>query len=201
MALPTTRSYGRDYSLVGGEASTALGVTPRLDQPLRYRTAGELGQDPRRPDHQQEAHGPCQPLHQGPCMGYQDQRDIHDDTRQGGDDRADPCHRRRDRPAGDQGRGGRDRPRARKQAPHETNHIHSDLAERLFGPAPKEVAARRRRTVRVSRLLHLLRAHGLLAKIARSHRYRITAKGEALMGTALYVRYKAFPKELQDVPC
>jgi hypothetical protein len=117
VALPTTRSDVRDHSLVGGEASTALGVPPRLDQSLHYRTAGELDQDPRRPDHQQEAHGPRQPLHQGPCMGYQDQRDIHDDTRQGGDDRADPRHRRRDRPAGDQGRGGRDRTRTRKQAP------------------------------------------------------------------------------------
>ena len=72
-----------------------------------------------------------------------------------------------------------------------------DLAERLFGPAPADLNARRRRTTRVCRLLQLLRAHGLLAKIPRSQRYRVTAKGETLMGSALYVRYKAFAKELQ----
>lgn len=74
-----------------------------------------------------------------------------------------------------------------------------DLAERLFGPAPKDPDARRRRTARVSRLLQLLRAHALIAKIPHTQRYRITPKGEALMGSALYVRYKSFVKELQEV--
>ncbi len=73
-----------------------------------------------------------------------------------------------------------------------------DLAERLFGPAPKEVAARRRRTAKVSRLLQLLRAHGLIAKIPHSQRYRVTPKGETLMGAALYVRHKSLAKELQE---
>jgi hypothetical protein len=73
-----------------------------------------------------------------------------------------------------------------------------DVAERLFGAAPKDPAARRRRTTRVSRLLQLLRAHGLIAKIPHTQRYRITTKGETLMGSALYVRYKAFVKELQE---
>jgi hypothetical protein len=45
----------------------------------------------------------------------------------------------------------------------------------------------------------LLRAHGLRAKIPRSHRYRVTAKGEALMSAAIYVRPKIFPKEFQGV--
>jgi hypothetical protein len=45
-------------------------------------------------------------------------------------------------------------------------------------------------------LLQLLRGHGLIAKIPYSHRYRVTAKGEAIMGTAIYLRCKAFPKEL-----
>jgi hypothetical protein len=73
-----------------------------------------------------------------------------------------------------------------------------DLAQRLFGPVPKDPTAQRRRTVRVSRLLQLLRAHGLIAKIPHTHRYRITPKGETLMGSTLYVRYKAFAKELQE---
>jgi hypothetical protein len=74
-----------------------------------------------------------------------------------------------------------------------------DVAQHLFGAAPRDPVARRRRTARVSRLLQLLRAHGLIAKVPHSHRYRVTAKGDALMNAALYARYKVFPKELQDV--
>jgi hypothetical protein len=73
-----------------------------------------------------------------------------------------------------------------------------DVAEYLFGPTPSALPARRRRTARVSRLLQLLRAHGLIAKIQHTQRYRITAKGETLMGAALYVRHKAFLKEFQE---
>jgi DNA-binding IclR family transcriptional regulator len=61
------------------------------------------------------------------------------------------------------------------------------------------VAEQRRRTAHVSRLLHLLRAHGLIAKIPHAHRYRVTAKGEALMSAALQARDKLFPQELQGV--
>ncbi len=74
-----------------------------------------------------------------------------------------------------------------------------DVAEYLFGGTPRDPLARRRQTVRVSRLLQLLRGHGLIAKVPRSHRYRVTAKGDALMNAALYARYKVFPKELKEV--
>jgi hypothetical protein len=74
-----------------------------------------------------------------------------------------------------------------------------DVALHLFGPAPIDPKKKRQRTACVSRLLQLLRAHGLIAKIPRANRYRITAKGEALMDAAIYVRHKAFPKELQDI--
>jgi hypothetical protein len=74
-----------------------------------------------------------------------------------------------------------------------------DVQAALFGQRLRDVAEQRRRTAHVSRLLHLLRAHGLIAKVPRSHRYRVTAKGEALMGAAVYARYKVFPKELQGV--
>ena len=73
-----------------------------------------------------------------------------------------------------------------------------DVALRLFGPPPRDVAERRRRCARVTRLLQVLRAHGLLVKIPRSRRYRVTAKGEALMTAALYIRSKYLPKELHD---
>ena len=83
---------------------------------------------------------------------------------------------------------------------HRLNGLrNADVAQELYGPAPRDLAARRRQTARVSRLLQLLRAHGLIAKVPHAHRYQLTAKGEALMSAALYVRHKAFPKELDDV--
>jgi len=74
-----------------------------------------------------------------------------------------------------------------------------DLQAVLFPTPVQGVAEQRRRTAHVSRLLHLLRAHKLIAKIPRAHRYRVTTKGVALMSAAIYARYKVFPKELQDV--
>jgi hypothetical protein len=74
-----------------------------------------------------------------------------------------------------------------------------DIQAVLFPTRVRDVVEQRRRTAHVSRLLHLLRAHGLIAKIPHAHRYRITTKGEAVMSAAIYARYKVFPKELQDV--
>jgi hypothetical protein len=74
-----------------------------------------------------------------------------------------------------------------------------DLQAVLFPTPIRGVAEQRRRTAHVSRLLHLLRAHKLIAKIPHAHRYRVTTKGEALMSAAIYARHKVFPRELQDV--
>jgi hypothetical protein len=71
-----------------------------------------------------------------------------------------------------------------------------ELALQLYGEASGDAAERRRRCGRVTRQLQLLRAHGLIAKIPRSRRYRVTAKGESLMTTAIYVRDKYLPMEL-----
>jgi len=73
-----------------------------------------------------------------------------------------------------------------------------DLAKHLYPKATRDPVQRRRRGARVTRLIQLLRAHGLVAKIPRSRRYRVTAVGEALMSAAVYVRYKHLPKELHD---
>jgi hypothetical protein len=74
-----------------------------------------------------------------------------------------------------------------------------DVQAVLFPLRVRDAAEQRRRTAHVSRLLHLLRAHGLIAKIPHAHRYRVTPKGEVLMSAAIYARYKLFPKELQGV--
>jgi hypothetical protein len=71
-----------------------------------------------------------------------------------------------------------------------------ELAERLFGPRPSDPVERRRQCGRVSRRISLLRAHGLLAKVPRARRYRVTDSGQRFMSTAIHLRRKLFPKEL-----
>ncbi len=53
---------------------------------------------------------------------------------------------------------------------------HADLRQAL-APALPAALSESQIAGRISRLLRLLRAHGLIAKIARTHRYRITPKG------------------------
>jgi hypothetical protein len=83
------------------------------------------------------------------------------------------------------------------------HHVHglcnADLAQQLYGPRPQDAIERRRRCGRVTRLIQLLRAHGLLAKIPRSRRYRVTAAGQQLMSAAIYVRHKYLPNELHNI--
>jgi hypothetical protein len=71
-----------------------------------------------------------------------------------------------------------------------------ELARHLFGPRPKEADERRRESARVSRLIGLLRAHGLVAKYPRSRRYRVTTLGQRFMGAAIQLRRKLFPAKL-----
>jgi hypothetical protein len=74
-----------------------------------------------------------------------------------------------------------------------------DLAQALFGAATVSPDEQRRRTLRVCRHLQLLRAHGLIAKIPHSNRYRITSKGDALMSSASHLRLNVFPQALDAV--
>jgi hypothetical protein len=75
----------------------------------------------------------------------------------------------------------------------------ADVARQLYEKPAANLQERRRRTARVSRQLQLLRAHGLIASVPHSYRYHVTRRGEDLMNAAIYVRCKAFPKELNDV--
>lgn len=70
-----------------------------------------------------------------------------------------------------------------------------EVAERLYGPRPKDPAERRRRSGQMSRRISLLRAHGLVAKYPRSRRYRVTHAGQQFMSTAIHVRAKLFARE------
>ena len=74
-----------------------------------------------------------------------------------------------------------------------------DLAETLYGEAPADPAERRRRSARVSRLLRLLRAHDILKKVAKTHRYLVCVKARAAILAVLAAR-NANPDELTKRP-
>lgn len=71
-----------------------------------------------------------------------------------------------------------------------------DVAGRLYSKETKDPVQRRRRCGRVTRLIQLLRAHGLVAKIPHTRRYRITRQGELLMSAAIKVKEIEMPKKL-----
>ena len=72
-----------------------------------------------------------------------------------------------------------------------------DLTALLYPKTPRDDEELRRRCTRTSRAVAKLRGHGLLAKIPRSYRYRITPRGARLMSAAIRVRLHDFPKEPQ----
>jgi hypothetical protein len=74
-----------------------------------------------------------------------------------------------------------------------------DLVQELFGSEAAPQEEKRRRSLRVCRHLQLLRAHGFIAKVPRSNRYQVTANGETLMWSAVYLRFDAFPKVLNAI--
>jgi hypothetical protein len=68
-----------------------------------------------------------------------------------------------------------------------------DLRDHLFpgSTTPEEL---RRRSTRVSRLLKRLHVHGLVAKIPRSRRWRLTKTGQALMATVIAFHKETYPE-------
>lgn len=63
-----------------------------------------------------------------------------------------------------------------------------DVRQRLGLPAAVERHERRRQSARTTRLLRLLRAHGLIRKASGTRYYRVTPKGQRIMTTALKLR-------------
>jgi hypothetical protein len=70
-----------------------------------------------------------------------------------------------------------------------------DLVAALYKTKPADGDERRRRSSRVTRLLRLLRAHGLVAKIPHTHRYQVSADARNKIQALLAVR-NANPDEL-----
>jgi hypothetical protein len=67
-----------------------------------------------------------------------------------------------------------------------------DLRRALSPTEPTDPVTQKRLTGRASRLLRLYRAHGLIAKIARTHRYHVTPKGHQIMSAAIRFRNVSF---------
>jgi hypothetical protein len=74
-----------------------------------------------------------------------------------------------------------------------------DLAQYLNQPPSPDPNQRRRQSGQRCRLLQLLRAHGLIARLPHTRRYRVTDRGFAFMSAAIHLRHKAFAADLKDV--
>jgi len=60
-----------------------------------------------------------------------------------------------------------------------------DLQQLLFDHPPESLKDKKRRSARVSRLLRMLRAHHLIQKVPRTHRYIVTARGRDVIAAVL----------------
>jgi hypothetical protein len=70
-----------------------------------------------------------------------------------------------------------------------------DLVEVLYPTATTDATEQRKRSARVTRLIRLLRAHGLLHKISKTHRYQISAEARTTI-LALQAAHGADPEKL-----
>ena len=73
-----------------------------------------------------------------------------------------------------------------------------DLSQALHGAPPQDHAARRRRSGAVTRRIRLLRAHGLVHKRPKSHRYVVSPKGHRII-SALLAAYQANTESLSKL--
>jgi hypothetical protein len=70
-----------------------------------------------------------------------------------------------------------------------------DVRQLLYGKPAAGVAEQRRRSARVTRQLRLLRGHGLLKKVPKTHRYQVTSHGRIVI-TALLAARNASAEQL-----
>ena len=63
-----------------------------------------------------------------------------------------------------------------------------DLRPLLFGPPAADDAVRRRQSGVITRKLRLLRAHGLIHKVAKTHRYQFSPHGREIVNALLTAR-------------
>jgi hypothetical protein len=75
-----------------------------------------------------------------------------------------------------------------------TGFRNRDLREIIYGAAPADQNEHRRQSNRVGRLLALLRAHGLIKKVPKTHRYQITASGQTTIAAISAARKASIEK-------
>jgi hypothetical protein len=75
-----------------------------------------------------------------------------------------------------------------------TGFRNRDVRRSLYGERSKDAAVDRKQSGRVSRLLALLRAHGLIQKIPKTHRYQVTPRGREQIAAILAARAAAVEK-------
>ena len=63
-----------------------------------------------------------------------------------------------------------------------------DLQPLLYKNSPRDAVEQKRRSAVVTRQLRLLRAHGLIKKVAKTHRYQVTEKGRLAITALLAAR-------------
>jgi hypothetical protein len=78
-----------------------------------------------------------------------------------------------------------------------TGFRNRDVRRYLYGEPSKDAAVHRRQSGRVSRLLGLLRAHGLIQKIPKTHRYQVTARGREAIAAILAARAAGVEKLIE----
>ena len=70
-----------------------------------------------------------------------------------------------------------------------------DLQTLLYKNSPRDATEQKRRSGVVTRQLRLLRAHGLIKKVPKTHRYQVTEQGRLAI-TALLAARQADTKKL-----
>ncbi len=66
----------------------------------------------------------------------------------------------------------------------------ADVRVRLEPSVGQNSMSRRKAAARITRMLRLLRAHGLIKKVSRTQYYRLTEKGQLIASTSLTFRHK-----------
>ncbi len=74
-----------------------------------------------------------------------------------------------------------------------------DLQGLLYGAPAESPTERRRRSAAISRKLRLLRAHGLIQKVPRTHRYHVTNAGRAIL-LAVLTTARTSVNQLNQLP-
>ncbi len=69
-----------------------------------------------------------------------------------------------------------------------------DLRSLWFGTSPPDAAARRRQSAAITRKLRLLRAHGLIHKVPKTHRYQLSPHGREIINALLAARQASTAK-------